>query len=495
MFQKYVLNAFLEMVKIRSGASAFCIDDIFYTYSEFANCISKVRSELQKFERTSQNIGLAANDDLETYASIFAIWLEGCAYVPLHPNQAIERSMEIINECEIDVLLDSSEHSAFQNIKIINTKKLEFQKLNLIPKQTSEESLAYILFTSGTTGKQKGVPISRKNLGSFMQSFWETGIHINKDDRCLQCFDLTFDVSVQSFLVALTKGACAYTIPHNQIKYSYVFGLLTNHHLTFAAMAPSMIRYLRPYFEEINIPSLRYNIVTAEASPLDLIEEWAECIPNAEIFNFYGPTEATIYCSFYKFVRNGKNKEINGMLSIGFPTPGISAIIVDENENIVGKNQRGELCIAGNQLTSGYYKDDLKNKISFFEIDFNGNKTRFYRTGDSCYFDDDRAIILTGRLDHQVKIQGYRIELGEIEYHTRTFLQGKNAVAISIENTIGNTEITLLIESEPLQISELKTYLKSQMPDYMIPSKIIFIPVFPLNNSSKIDRIKLKTMI
>jgi non-ribosomal peptide synthetase component F len=224
--------------------------------------------------------------------------------------------------------------------------------------------------------------ITRENVGAFMASFWKTGIQINEDDRCLQCFDLTFDVSVQSYLVPLTKGACTYTIPHDQIKYSYVYGLLEDHQLTFGVMAPSMIRFLRPYFDEINIPSLRYSILTAEASPVDLIDEWSHCIPNAEIYDFYGPTEATIYCTYNKYTRGGNNKQVNGMLSIGKPMNGINAIIIDSALNILQPGNKGELCISGDQLTPGYWKNPEKNKGSFFEIEYGRVTTRFYKTGE-----------------------------------------------------------------------------------------------------------------
>ena len=109
-------------------------------------------------------------------------------------------------------------------------------------------------------------------VGSFMDSFWDTGIVITSEDRCLQCFDLSFDVSVQGFLVPLTKGACCYTVPHGQIKYVYASGLIEDHQLTFGAMAPSMLRYLKPYFEEIDAHSMKTCIVTAEACPLELME-------------------------------------------------------------------------------------------------------------------------------------------------------------------------------------------------------------------------------
>jgi D-alanine--poly(phosphoribitol) ligase subunit 1 len=495
MFNNYVLSPFLKTVENSGENNAFCINERFYTYSEFARHISKIRLAIQLFDIKTNNIGLVVNDDINTYASIFAIWLEGFAYVPLHPQQPMERSWEIITQAELSLVIDSSPKTKYAEIKIIESSYLQFDKYDLQPKLTPDDSLAYILFTSGSTGKPKGVQITRKNVGAFMKSFWETGIQVTENDRCLQCFDLTFDVSVQSYLTPLTKGACTFTIPHDQIKYSYVYGLLEDHQLTFGAMAPSMIRYLRPYFDEINAPAMRYNILTAEASPLDLIIEWARCIPNAEIFDFYGPTEATIYCTYHKFNRAGNNKQLNGMLSIGKAMPGLQAIIIDEEHNTLGMNQKGELCISGPQLTPGYWKNPDKNKESFFEIELDGITARYYKTGDSCYFDDDGDIMLAGRLDYQVKIQGYRIELGEIEYHAREFLKGQNAVAVPTQNATGNTEIALIIESNQFDTTDFYEYFKLKIPFYMIPSKIIFVPIFPLNSSSKIDRIKLKTLL
>ena len=497
IFEKEVLKPFLKSIDNYGHRNAFFIGEKFYTYNEFAVTISKVRKALQREIITSKNIGLVVNDDIETYASIFAIWLEGLAYVPLHPQQPIERSIEIICQADIKLVLNSDEKLIFESINIntIKSNKLKTASLDLEPKAISDDSLAYILFTSGSTGKPKGVQITRENIGSFMKSFFRTGIQISEKDRCLQCFDLTFDVSVQSYLIPLTKGACTYTIPHEQIKYSYVYGLLDEHQLTFGALPPSMIRYLRPYFKEINAPNMRYNILTAEASPLDLVEEWAECIPNAEIINFYGPTEATIYCTNYTVNRKSKNKGLNGMLSIGKPMPGVHAIIINENAEILGTNQKGELCISTDQLTPGYWKNPKKNKESFFSKEIDGKSVRFYKTGDSCYFDDEGDIMLYGRLDHQVKIQGYRIELGEIEYHAREFLKGQNAIATIFDNQMGISEIALFVEGELDDEANLIKFLKNKMPFYMLPTKIIKDSFFPLNTSGKVDRISLKNKI
>lgn len=495
MFLEYILKPFGEIVETCATSNAFCINEKFYTYNEFARHISKIRKVLRTTNPASKNIGLVANDDIETYASIFAIWLEGMAYVPLHPKQPAERSLEIISQANIEVVINSLHNNLFPSIKNIESSSLVFDELLLIPEQVPEDALAYILFTSGSTGKPKGVPIVRGNVGAFMKSFFEVGFEVSRLDRCLQCFDLTFDVSVQSFLVPLTKGACTFTIPHDQIKYSYVYGLMDDHDLTFSVMAPSMIRYLKPYFDEINVASMKYCILTAEASPVDLVNEWSKCIPNAGIYDFYGPTEATIYCTYYKFNIKGDNKQLNGMLSIGKAMNGVKAIIVDDNKNILGANSKGELCISGKQLTPGYWKNPEKNSESFFNLIVDGTSLRFYKTGDLCYMDNAGDIMYSGRLDFQVKIQGYRIELGEIEYHAREGINGGNAVASTFENKTGNTEIALFVEGESHDLALLTEYLKSKLPFYMLPTKNICLDSFPINTNGKIDRIALKKML
>jgi D-alanine--poly(phosphoribitol) ligase subunit 1 len=495
MFQENVLIPFLNIVDNYGSRNAFCINSRFYTYTDFIKHISNIRIALQDSKTESKNVGLVANDDIETYASIFAIWFEGLAYVPLHPHQPVERSIEIISQAKIELVVSSGANNLFPGVKTIDTEGLKSGNLNLHPKLASDDDLAYILFTSGSTGKPKGVPILRRNVGAFMDSFFKVGFKIDPNDRCLQCFDLTFDVSVQAFLVPLTKGACTYTIPHDQIKYSYVYGLLEDHQLTFGVMAPSMLRYLRPYFDEINVPAMRYCIVTAEASPVDLIKEWSNCIPNSEIYDFYGPTEATIYCTYYRFTVKGANKHLNGMLSIGKAMDGITAVIIDDERNLLGANQKGELCISGNQLTPGYWNNPEKNNISFFEKELEGTLHRFYKTGDLCYIDENGDILYSGRIDFQVKIQGFRIELGEIEHHTRESINGRNAVAVAFENNTGNTEIALFVEGESIDTIVLLENLKSKMPYYMIPTKIIVRKEFPLNTNGKIDRSILKMLI
>ena len=495
-FYDNILTLIIHSIEKFPSQNAFSIHEEHYAYQLLGQNLTKIRCELIRTDYHNTKVGLVINDDLETYASIISLWLEGNCYVPLHPNWPLERCLDICEQVELDLILDSSEKSRYENVQVLKTSELEYTVDCFEPKQgVSDDELAYILFTSGSTGKPKGVMMMRKNVAAFMDSFWQTGIEITEKDRCLQCFDLTFDVSVQGYLVPLTKGACCYTVPHGQIKYIYASGLIEDHQLTFGAMAPSMLRYLKPYFEEIDATSLKSCILTAEACPLNLMEDWYNCATNTEIYDFYGPTECTVYCTYYKLNKGGKNKTLNGIISIGKPLSNCIGLILDEKGNELPVGEKGELCIAGDQVTKGYWKNEEKDASAFFFKEVNGENMRFYHTGDLCYKDEDGDILYSGRLDHQAKIQGFRVEMGEIEWHAREFLGEKNVVCMAFENKDGLTEIAMFMETEEFNPEEMIAYMRTKMPSYMIPTRLFFVPVFPLNANDKTDKVKLKAMI
>jgi amino acid adenylation domain-containing protein len=476
-----------------SERNAFCINGIFFKYSDLGNIVSAIRKSIQiNIRDTEKIVGLVANDDIYTYASIIALWFEGKAYVPLNLDFPKDRNLEIIEQSQIRTIIDSSDEQLFTEYFIIKSNILPNAEINLIPKVISENEIAYLLFTSGTTGKPKGVPIKRSNLTGFESAFWDLNIKIDESDKILQMFELTFDPSVASYLIPLLKGACLYTIPKKKVKYSYIYELMVDQKLTVTIMVPSILQYLRPYFEEIDLPFMKYSIFGGEALMSDIIEQWSHCIPNAEIVNVYGPTEDTIFCTSYSYNKNTSNKTSNGIVSIGKAMLGTETIIVNDNNEPVEPGRVGELCLGGVQLTSGYWNNDEKNKESFFSMIHKGKEERFYKTGDNCIVDAEGDIFYIGRRDFQAKIQGFRVELYEIEFHARVFLVKLNVMAIVITDAIGNTEIGLAIESEESDYTDLLNYMKTKLPGYMIPKRLIFVNPFPLNANGKTDRKKIE---
>lgn len=503
-FSEQVILPLSENLQLYTEKPAFCIGGRFYTYDHLAQRVNTIRTQVRQLQPKGQVVALLVGDHIDTYASIIALWWEGLAYVPLHPLQPDERNLNIIAQTGTTLLLHATEGStltaaaASHGVQAHCTAQWESTAptASVPPCEVEDSRLAYILFTSGSTGTPKGVSISRLNLAAFIDSFWQTGFALGPDDRCLQAFDLTFDVSIQAFLTALLRGACVYTIPYGQVKYIHAASLLMEQGITSAAMAPSMLTYLRPYFDQLGTKSLRTTILTAEACPVDLIEDWFACAPNAEVYDFYGPTEGTIYCTCYHLSRQRVNLSANGVAAIGKPLANVHAVIVDEEGHQLPAGQKGELYIAGHQVTQGYWNNPERNSTAFTTLTCQGTSMRFYRTGDLCAQLEDGNILYYGRIDLQAKIQGYRVELGEIEYHARNYYSGQyRTVAIAFTNNAGLTEIALFVETETTDPAPLKQYLQAKLPHYMLPSKIIFLKNFPTNKSEKIDRTALKETV
>jgi D-alanine--poly(phosphoribitol) ligase subunit 1 len=498
-----MLESILRSCTQHSTRNAFFIKGAFYTYRQLADRIAATQELLKHVLRDGEMfIGIIANDDFHTYGRLLGILFSGVAYVPLHASNPVERSIEIIKQAGIKTLFASKADG------LTNYVEQHQNEIQIIYADTSEpnerpielpalegDRAAYMLFTSGSTGTPKGVPISFRNLENFIDAFFALGYKLDENDRFLQMFDLTFDLSVMSCLVPLTLGACVYTVPENAIKYMAVYQLLEGHGITFALMVPSMLSYLRPYFEDIRLEKLRNSVFCGEALYEDITREWSACIPNARIQNVYGPTEATIFCLSYDWTpAQDEGKSVKGIVSIGKPMKHTKAIVVDETMKPVKRGEKGELCLAGGQLTAGYWNNPEKNHEAFFTHAI-GETLAYYRTGDSAYVDANGDFTFCGRIDYQVKIQGYRVELHEIEHHARQYGKCRNVAAVAYENQLGTTSIHLFLEGGREHAERIVDFLKTRVPYYMIPSGVTSIEHLPLNNNGKTDRQKLLQLL
>ena len=491
MFNSHIVIPFLSAALKYPERNAFCINEVYFSYAQFIERIAAIVKILEDNKEAS--IGLITNDDLDTYASIFAIWLTNKMYVPLNPSSPTERNQNVIDQVGINTILDSTQR--------IEENSIDFEtSIDMLKsyslKSEYDNQLAYIFFTSGSTGVPKGVTITKKNVASFIEAFWELGYDIDETDRCLQMFELTFDLSVMSYLCPLLKGACVYTIPKDKVKYAYIFELMDEKELTITLMVPSILNYLRPYFDEIKCPKMKYSLFCGEALNLPIIEEWANCLPNARIDNVYGPTENTIFCTSYSYKRGLVNSSYNGVLSIGKPMLNNIAVVFNDENNPSSINEIGELCLSGPQLTPGYFNNEELNEKTFFTTSFNDVETKFYRTGDLCLLKENGNISYIGRTDSQVKIQGFRIELSEVEFYSNKAINGRCAlVALAVKNNANNYEITVVLEAAEFEVNPLKEYLNTMLPSYMLPTQYYFMLPFPLNVNGKIDKKSIVTKL
>ncbi len=490
-----ILSRFIECSTQFPDNPAICVDDKSYTYGELkglclAICTLLKAHGIEKGDR----VGIFIEDNVYTYASLLGILSCGACYVPLNSNNPVERNMGIIADAGIKILLYTEKEDKARELcaspdrecrPLCNRVSPNPDKFN--PVDQLHNDLCYLLFTSGTTGKPKGVPIYHRNLSAFLDMMLERGRYdFNSNDRFLQMFELTFDLSVFSFLVPLSVGASFYPIPRKRIAYMEVADILESGEITVALMVPSIINYLKPYFGEINLPKIKYSLFCGEALYHETLSGWAKCVPCAKIENLYGPTEATIFCMRYEWERGEPvHPQGKGIVPIGRGMEGMDAFKINENSS----DEEGELCLSGEQVTLGYWNNPSKTAEAFGTTK-NGKK--YYRTGDLCKIDQAGNFLYLGRIDNQVKIDGHRVELEEIEFHTRTFCGDKQVIAAVNTNEVGLHFILLFIETEEDVKRGLEDHLRKHLPAYMIPTEIITVSLFPLNSNGKTDRKALK---
>lgn len=456
----------------------FTIEDQSYTYEHVLEISNQIRHQLQNVD--SQNIGIYLTDDVYMYASILATWFEGKTYVPIHLDFPLTKNLNVIQQADIDTVLSSIQTHEDFKVDVINTQKT-FNVEGISPKESPLTNNAYILFTSGSTGNPKGVPIQFSNLFYFSESFHCIFGKLTPEDTVLQMFDLTFDLSVMSYLIPWLNGAKVAGLHKKETKSLQILDLLEDNKITIALMVPSILNLIIPYLDPlITNESLRLNLFCGEALLVKQIEGWRNFIPNASIHNVYGPTENTIFCTNYKVENPIKEKK--GIISIGKSMKNSNLSFFNENTN------EGELLLSGKFLAQSYWKNEEKTNEAFIQKD---GKT-FYKTGDWCLKDEDGDYFYMNRIDFQAKINGFRVELAEIEYFANQKLENAISVAVIHKDKNDNDNLMLFINDINSNEDEILSHLKNHLPEYCIPSKIIKVDKFPTNTSGKIDRNELK---
>jgi amino acid adenylation domain-containing protein len=348
------------------------------------------------------------------------------------------------------------------------------------------------LFTSGTTGQPKGVPVSFGNLDSYVRSA-SALLGLDPADRCSQAFNLNFDLSVHDIFVTWAAGACLY--PLNAADLLAPARFLRAHALTtwFSVPALAMVmqrtRTLRPGV----FPSLRQSLFCGEALPEATVEAWAQAAPNSRLLNLYGPTEATIAITCHEW-RPGTDTARYGLVPIGRPIGAQRTHLLDEVGQLIDGPGRGELALEGDQVTRGYLNAPDLTAAAYVPVPGKPG-ARCYCTGDLVERDRDGLLHYVGRLDSQVKLRGHRIELQEIDRVLRASAGHDLAVAVALPLDGPVQEIVGVVASADLDAQGVLDRCRARLPEAMLPARIVALDDLPLNDNGKIDRKAVAAMV
>lgn len=343
---------------------------------------------------------------------------------------------------------------------------------------------AYVIYTSGSTGKPKGIAISQGSICHFLRSENDV-LGVCHSDRVYQGFSVSFDMSFEEIWIAYLVGATLWLAPK---ALSGNPEELPRQLLAAGVTVLHAVPTLLAMFVE-DVPSLRLINLGGEACPDALVERWAT--PERQVFNTYGPTEATVSASLAQLKRGQP-------VTIGKPLPNYGLVVMDELQRVLPRGETGELGIFGPGVAQGYLgRPELTTeKFIANPIAEHPGEARLYRTGDLARMDDDGTIYCLGRADDQIKIRGFRVELGEIE--TVLCAQpGIATAAVVVRNERGMDQLIAFYAAEagePVANRTLRQALKARLPAYMVPARFVAIDAVPRLTSGKIDRKVLRAM-
>lgn len=487
-------------------------------------------------------VALAIDKSVDGYSSIMASQLAEQTWIPLSPSFPAQRNCRIVEQAKPSVLVLSPAYRTqaeqlvsqcgadcqvvfvgWQTLdhwaeQLANNRMIWLQESALLEQAQGVSStvlpevnrtcdLAYIMFTSGSTGLPKGVSVTQSNVMAYLQRMDDI-YKANCEDRFSQFFEFTFDLSVHDLFVCWQAGACLYPagLADNLMPTAYV----RRHQLTYWFSVPTMAASLNSLgqLKPDSMPSLKHVLFCGEALPNRVVKGFAGAAVNALVDNLYGPTEATIAFTMKRF--DASHKAEDGIADIGVAFDGLETCVVDHQNLACAVNEKGELLLGGDQLAAGYWqRDDLTEDV-FVSLDVDGHgMKRWYRSGDLASIDDSGDIAFFGRIDNQIKIRGYRIELQEIERLIAKATGVNHVVAIAVYDddssgsaksirafVAGHTQIDSQSNAQQgKSADELLVLCKKHLPAYMVPEHIELMDKLPTNASGKVDRNQLKALI
>ncbi|TWU74930.1 nrps [Metarhizium rileyi] len=485
-----VRNPHAEAIRFISTTAEGGLEESILSYAQLSSAANQTAHYVRKSgAEVGDVVAIMMNKSATLYTAILGVINAGCAYLPILPTTPVERVCEILRQSEtkfclvddnVDCVGDFPDTSLVLSINDASLRTLSTDALFVQP---DPDRLAYVIFTSGTTGLPKGVAVSQRNLASniaYLDSVYpKTAIH----PRLLQACSHAFDVSVFEIFYAWYSGMslCA---AENDIIFGDLEQRIRELQITHLSLTPTVASLIDPK----NVPEVEFLVTAGEPMTMPLLEKW-----DSLLFQGYGPSETTNICSV-KRMSKGDNIEHLGWV---FPNTSVF-VLAPDGLDAVPRGWVGEFCFGGSQVANGYLNDRVMTDEKFIE---HGTFGRIYRSGDMGRMLPDGSLIILGRLDDQLKLRGQRIEAQEINNILTSTALVTTAVTLLVQIRSGLSNLLATFfkpldaahSQKPLAITKktnkvLFATLQSKLPAYMVPSYLIPVSYVPMTPSGKVDR-------
>lgn len=489
------------------------------TYAELDEESNRLAHLLRKEGvRPADRVGIFLGKSVETVLGIFAILKAGAAYVPIDPQAPPQRLGLILQNCgtrhllttaqklssalagrtdlwgvERAILMDDNTPAPPENATVLRWRHAaeRAQESGQLPENPAiDTDLAYILYTSGSTGMPKGVMITHRNALTFVDWAAEC-FGIGPEDRLSNHAPFHFDLSVFDLFASVKAGATVHLIPESIAFFpADLVRFIESNQITVWYSVPSVLTLLVLHAKLApgRLPLLRTILFAGEVFPSKYLRLLMPALPHTRFYNLYGPTETNV-CTYYEVERPPAD---DAPIPIGKACANTEVFALNEERQRVGIGEEGTLYARGACVMKGYWGMPQKTAEMILEwTDASGHAERIYRTGDLVVLGDDGNYRFLGRRDHMIKSRGYRIELGEVEAALHSHPGVAEAVVLAIpDENVGHRLHAMVVcaESQILTASELVRHCGQRIPKYMIPEKFELRDSLAKTSTGKIDR-------
>lgn len=483
-----IYGLFKEIAENQPDAPAIIENKRTMTFKELSDMVDMIADS---FPDKTKAVGIVMRHRAEMIASILAVLKTGAMYVPAEPTFPMGRIHYMMDEAGVDFVLTEMQYaSKLENYEQIYSDcsicTAASGSETRVYRQNSED-LAYVLYTSGTTGRPKGVSVTNRNVCHYVRAF-ENEFHPENGDVMLQYSVCSFDIFVEEVFASLLNGA-ALAIPSEDDKKDIrtLMAFVERHHVTMLSGFPYLLAEMNHL---ASIPaSLRLLISGGDVLRGHHVNKLIE---KAEVYNTYGPSETTVCASYYR-CRDGQALE-DGTYPIGHPVLGTQIKILDADGNEVPQGETGEICIFGNGVSKGYAGEHDEENKAFVSLP---DGTRMYRSGDLGYILPDGNIGFLHRMDTQIMIYGKRVEVMEVESKLYQCSGVEQAIVRPFTDEEGLSYMIAYIvpKENDLKVSQVRRELSENLTPFMIPEFIVKMPHIPLNSNGKPDMTRMPVVM